>query len=538
MSEISKVRLLNVPLESDYKNTLYFSDKTTQQSYFAGKVKKTLEEFSYIRKDNIISVDIPYDELIGCNYVMYQNTKQTNKWYYAFITELEYRNHATTWIHIQTDVMQTWLYDEDYTVNTSFIDREHTKDDTVGSNLVEEGLELGEYVSNMHALSNYATYCKIIVGVTEIITDESEYKYDGGIYNGIYSGIKYYCFLNSSAGVDELKTFIDTYSSAGKSEAIVCMFLAPSKMLESYTVGNSVVQSSNTIKYYINTAESESDSQRVIDFDETLDGYTPTNKKLLTYPYRYLLVSNNAGGEVVYKYENWYRRIDGNTTRYKPRFLIEGALTPGCSIRLIPLYYKNTTQNDVEGLNMGKFPTLNWTSDYFTNWLTQNAVNIGISSVTGALSVAGGVGLMMTGAGAMAGGGMIASGVTQIASTLGEIRKADIIPAQAKGNLNSGDVTTGGGRNDFHFYSMSIKEQSAKIIDDYFTMYGYKTNRVKKPNMNHRERFWFIKTIGVNIDGAIPNNDLQTIKNCFDNGITFWRHTAQVDNYDVTNNII
>ena len=534
MSEISKVRLLNVPLENDYKNTLYFSDKTSQQNYFAGKVKKTLEDFSYIRKDNIISVDIAYDDLIGYNYVMYQNTKQTNKWYYAFITELEYRNHNTTWIHIQTDVMQTWLFD--YTVNTSFIDREHTADDTIGANLVEEGLELGEYVSNFHALSNYATYCKIIVGVTEVISEDGDYNYQGGIYNGIYSGIKYYAFLNSSAGVDELRTFIDSYK--GKPEAIVCMFLAPYKMLENYTVGNNVTPSSNPIKYYINTAETESDSQRIIDFDETLDGYTPKNKKLLTYPFRYLLVSNNAGGEVVYKYENWYRRIDGNTTKYKPRFLIEGALTPGCSIRLIPIYYKNTTQNDVEGLNMGKFPTLNWTSDYFTNWLTQNAVNIGLSGVTGVASVVGGIGLIATGAGAFAGAGAIASGVSQITSTLGEVRKADLVPPQAKGNLNSGDVTTGGGTNDFHFYCMSIKEQSAKIIDDYFTVYGYKTNRVKKPNMNHRESYWFIKTIGVNIDGAIPNNDLQTIKNCYNNGITFWKNHSNVDNYAVSNNII
>ena len=53
---ISKVYLLDVPLENDYKNTLYFSDKTTQQNYFAGKVKKTLERFSYLRKDNVITI--------------------------------------------------------------------------------------------------------------------------------------------------------------------------------------------------------------------------------------------------------------------------------------------------------------------------------------------------------------------------------------------------------------------------------------------------------------------------------------------------
>lgn len=35
----------------------------------------------------------------------------------------------------------------------------------------------------------------------------------------------------------------------------------------------------------------------------TLDGYTPVNKKLLTYPYCYLLASNNSGSQVELHYE-------------------------------------------------------------------------------------------------------------------------------------------------------------------------------------------------------------------------------------------
>ena len=37
----------------------------------------------------------------------------------------------------------------------------------------------------------------------------------------------------------------------------------------------------------------------------TLDGYTPKNKKLLTFPYCFLLVSNNNGNSNVYHYEKF-----------------------------------------------------------------------------------------------------------------------------------------------------------------------------------------------------------------------------------------
>ena len=35
---ITKVYLLDVPLEADYKNTLYFANASAQQSYFQSKV--------------------------------------------------------------------------------------------------------------------------------------------------------------------------------------------------------------------------------------------------------------------------------------------------------------------------------------------------------------------------------------------------------------------------------------------------------------------------------------------------------------------
>ena len=80
-SMLTEVRLLAVPLTSEYKHTLFFRNKNTQQSVFASQVKRTATECSYQRKDKIIRFPALIDEIINCNYVMYRNQSHSSKWY-------------------------------------------------------------------------------------------------------------------------------------------------------------------------------------------------------------------------------------------------------------------------------------------------------------------------------------------------------------------------------------------------------------------------------------------------------------------------
>ena len=145
---------------------------------------------------------------------------------------------------------------------------------------------------------------------------------------------------------------------------------------------------------------------------------------------------------------------------------------------------------------------------------------------------------MATGAGAAAGAGMLTSGALGIASTLGQVYQHEMIPNSAKGNINGGDIATAYKMNLFYFYKMSIKKEYAKIIDNYFDMFGYKVNDVKVPNKAHRSRYWYTKTIDINIDGSIPQDDMQKIKNAYNNGITFWRNASEIQNYSLSNGIV
>lgn len=530
---ITEVYLLNVPIENDYKHTLYFTSKSAQETYFKSKkvANYSYDDFSFQQTNGMMRLPISYDNAVNCNYVMYKNN---SKWYYAFIVEYQYHGDDQTNIKIETDVIQTWLFD--YQIKPSFVEREHVTDDTIGLHTFPEGLEMGEYVVNYKYVHNPFTDLKIVVGVTENYMGEL-----GNIakqYNGIYSGLIYYAFDNNMAGYIALNNFIQAYadSKVSTTEAIQCMFLAPSVMCKT-----AHDEDSNREDYGIYSVASTDLGKINISRTKILQNksYTPKNNKLYCYPYKYLHVSNNNGGSAIYQLEHF--AING-ATGSGVIFQLDGCLTPGCSIRAVPKYYKGTDafegslDNDEEGINMGKYPILNWSSDVYTNWLTQNGVNIGLNLVSGLGSIVAGGAIMSATGGALGGTGVV-GGITQITSQLGQIHQMSMTPPQSNGNINSGDVITASGKNSLFFYGMSIKDEYMRIIDDYFSMFGYKCNRVKVPNKNHRPGWWYTKTIDANIIGNVPQSDLQLIKTCYNNGITFWKDPDNVKNYSINNQL-
>lgn len=501
------VHLLNVPFENDYKNVLYYTSKSHQYNTLIARKVRSFTDFTYQRKDNVIRIPAHIDTLWNCNYVMYQNSNFGEKWFYAFITKMEYVNDGVTLVYIETDVYNTWW--DDVTVQPSFILREHTKDDTIGINTVPENFELGEYkCDRWEQDQNLNSNDIIVIGVTE---DSSGYKHGGARYGGVYSGIKY---LWRRTSVD-VNTLITQYDEAGKAEAIQCIFMCPSWVVMKDTEDSSgESETTEAAKFYDYSLQAPPSS---------LDGYFPRNKKLFTYPYRYLLITNNQGSSVVHhneKYAEYGRRV----------FRIYGTVTPGCSIRAIPVSYNGISENVDEGVNLGKLPVCNWNSDVYTNWLTQNSVNIA-SDVGGAIFNTATSALTGDVSGAV-------NGVFGIMNSIGNVYQHSLVPNASKGNINSGDVMFAGDFATFKFQDMTIKSEYARIIDNFFDMYGYKTNLIKEPNYGHRERWWYTHTIDVNIDGAIPNDDMSIFKNIYNTGVTFWRNINEIQNYTLTNNII
>ena len=540
------VILLKVPLEISDNNQLTFANATAQYNYFYGLPKLAFDKFTYQRKDNTIRVGALIDDLYEYNYVMYRNTNHSNKWFYAYITDLQYVSDQVTAISIKTDVWQTYQFDLTY--KKVFVEREHVNDDTVGKHTVPEGIELGEYVQNGSVInsdllntSTESNVCYICFQVSDYPTQvhtgiSPAFPNDvtGRKVGGVYSGLDYIMVLTA----DDANNLIACYDADSKSNAIVAIFTVPFGAINASNM--SIVNRTSDYGNFT-TFMFSSDSSTAITLDTitltkptTLDGYTPKNGKMKTYPFCYFYASNNAGTEVDFHWE------DFSTA---PSFTIDGVVSQGMSIKAYPTNYKKGTGLDgyTYGIACGKLPICAWNTDYYVNWCTQNAINIPLNLATSVVkstaAIAGGI---VTGGayGAIAGVGGGLNLLRSVADVVNQHYQASLTPDQAKGNANCGDINMAKTRFGFTFYPMSVKYEYAKICDDYLSMFGYKVNEVKIPNVTGRTNWNYVKTIGCYIKADIPQDDLNEIKSLFDKGITFWHNPSTFMDYSQSNAIV
>lgn len=524
------VYLLKVPLEINDINQLTFANKTAQYNYFNSLPKRSVDNFTYQRKDGTIRFGANFDDLVQYNYVMYRNDAFSNKWFYAFIEDMEYLNDNVTAISIKTDVWQTWQFDLNY--KRTFVEREHVNNDTIGNNTIDEGLELGDYVINssrtLQASSGTTDYdgdpinaiFPLMFQVTELVSPFSiPISMFNSTYNRIFSGLYYFACSTPSDARDVIRR----YDNAGKGDSIIAIFMIPGKLLQG-------AKKFGEAGYNIYIPQDNGHVTTILDTTSitrpsTVNGYSPRNNKLFVYPFSYTYVTNNTGIDSVFRYEDF--------TNATPKFMIAGAISQGCAIKLCPVSYKKYT-NDAEvfeyGITGAKYPICAWASDYYTNWVTQNAVNNVITVTSGVLS-----------AGVNASYGNYVGAGSSLLSSVGGVMaqhyEAQVHPDQAKGNTSTSDLLPGWERY-FTVDCMSIRAEVARSIDDYFSMFGYKVNRVKIPNVTGRRNWNYVKTIGCYIEGNIPQDDMTEIKSMFDKGITFWHNPATFADYSQNNDII
>lgn len=529
--------LCKTPLESDLKNTLTFANKQAQLNYFNSKVAFDLSDdnYTFIRENNSIKVDKNIEDIRTCNYLFYNNKGFTNKIFYCFITEMNYINENCTQIIFTTDSFQTWQFDIVY--KPCYVEREHVNDDTIGIHTIPEDLETGEYIvnsvyvdSNLDNIFNDTTYIMgASVDFAKLVNDKYEFS-GGGTYQGIYSGVTYYSFPKTSSGQTSINAFLASIASKGQSDTITGLFIAPTFLVPNYNsgVGYQKIENSNSpVSYNISVSKSYG-----------LNGYVPKNNKLYTHPYCYLVGSNSGGTANIYRYEDF---SNTNCT-----FNVKAVLCPGASIRCVPTNYKGATQNDMESLMLGKYPICNYSVDMYTNWQTQNSVNVLGNTITSDDINIGkaGVNVLAGVAGGIAVGGILGgiagafTGAPEIANTLMAKKQHELIPPSVRGDLNSGDVLTASSKNNFRFYRMSIKAEYARQIDNYFSMFGYQVNVTKIPNITGRANWNYVKTINCNFDGDIPQKDIQIIRGMFNTGITLWHNPNIMYDYTQNNGIV
>ena len=118
-----------------------------------------------------------------------------------------------------------------------------------------------------------------------------------------------------------------------------------------------------------------------------------------------------------------------------------------------------------------------------------------------------------------------------------QIAVAALSPNTAKGTLNSSASAVNSSMYSMWFRVLRPRAEVAKIIDDFFSVFGYSINEVKQPNVTGRASWNYVKTSAANVSGTVPATYLALFNRLLDSGVTFW-HTDDVGNYSLPNNII
>ena len=381
----------------------------------------------------------------------------------------------------------------------------------------------------------------------QIFIDQKGYK-----YNGIYSSVTF--IICNDTG---FKYLMKQMPNQDNSANVMTIFTIPKLAFNGIDYPSDYATSSKTwetkgfqvLDFDQDTAPFVFNSIPKVDNLTSLQNYVPRNKKLLTYPYIYLAFNPKVGNSKIYKFENFFEG--------QPAFEFISEINPNPDILCIPMGYRhasNTYGADLEDIaSISGYPSISTRNDNFNIWMAQNSnllslnlakenLNYQQSTVNNVLNTAKSLDTsnLLTTVANSAEGGLNQAFLQQnhelnIKSQLAQIEKQQLLPDSATLSQNNSTILGYDLLNSQIFTTYCIKEEFARKLDNYFDMYGYLTNDVKVPNLNNRPNWNYVKTIGANITANIPQLDLQTIKNMFDNGITLWHDPQTFMDYSQYN---
>ena len=543
------VYLLNVPFNGDLRSTIWFPDVQTQQSYFLGRRRFSFDNYNYVRKDSTLTISGNVDTYWECNYCMYRNTNFTNKWFYAFITKIEWVSANSAKLYLSTDPIQTWFFDITY--YTSFISRQHSVTDSPGDNIQPEPIS-GSRVK-------YQTYdaknCKPDA-ITLFATCHSDGTpinagQSGSVLNGIYSGSKSAVFCKTDA-VAPIEQELNDYVNNGLASAVSKIQQYPSL---------------------------ESSGQLPSDLDAnwpkhptSIDGYIPKNNKLLS-------------GEFCHGFVSGF----GQQIEFIPEFCLGNGVTVSFRVDITTgsmyVYVGDYGMVSDESTSIGgntqlgflvKFPEATWAYNQYKNdynlhngsnsmLTTRLKANRNVGAINSVLGIAEGSAqiadaalnsansVMTLGLGGDFDLSSAASGASQIvnsgANFLSYIGGYDEITEQlarmnesysapSVGNVASSNPYIASGLTYVKYGWLVPPAELAERMDNYLTVYGYAQDRYAVPNLHARKCWTYLQVPELMFDCRSPDEDAEAIKKAFKNGIFFWAYNATYGDFNQDNGLL
>lgn len=600
----TKIYIGSVPFDQTYKDVYLLTDRAKQEAHFKSLCPMVLRrgDYTYQRLDDAVVVPGNAETYYGYNYCMFQNTNYGSRWFYSFITDVEYVSPESTRLYLSLDVMQTWF--PNCTVKPCLVEREHVDDDTVGRHVKNEGIDPGALHNQTRAVASETEFVTVVSSTVEIAVGEGAegivVNNRGDVYGKVYSGASRSVFADVGGhdALTDFGDFIYSLSSFGQQDAISEAYMIPKWTV----VGNGynhLYDKDGGFGFWLRNRDDSLHETKgfsvPVTFD-TCDGYRPKNAKLFTYPFC-KLVATSMYDQQEYACE-YFDGVEGARmgSTATMEFVRDAPYeSDGCEV-MYARNYNGLSYNVDAMVRFPPYPTVSWVYQTFSNMYNgglsdklaaaqQNAQTSFKSASANA--VAQGVGSAVGGVlmGALIGGvpgllGKAAVGITRAALTAGkttaavgtlmgsaqgaltgaggydqamqsanaekenalrnartELAVASLSPNTTKGALNSTASTLNMGLYAVYFDVMRPRAEIAKIIDDYFSMYGYSVQEIKKPNITGRRSWNYVKTSGANVTGAVPASALKLINGLLDSGVTFW-HTPDVGNYELDNSIV
>ena len=133
----------------------------------------------------------------------------------------------------------------------------------------------------------------------------------------------------------------------------------------------------------------------------------------------------------------------------------------------------------------------------------------------------------------------------QFISAYGQFKKAQLLP-EITGGQNTADVNFSHGNNNFIIRQFHAKNEFLQQVDDYFSKFGYKTLKIKSPNITGRTNWNYVQIGNDEIIGlsnyhnsiSVPTSDMEKITQIFRTGVTCWHSHTNLGNFSLSNTIV
>ena len=480
----------------DDANKAYFESNTAIAGWLMGKVKKSFTQYSYQRGDerSYATLEIDYYDALACDVVMWKNAGFSDMWIIANITGVEFVNPNTTRVYFKIDAYSTFCGAIKW--QDCYVEREHVENDWNGGAPNWDNIGIPEQIDGAPVVVSDQTFYDFSPNKFVVISPydaTGKPTFNGTVQNGVYSGMNM-VVLSSKEEVDSYLEGVADNVEAELSSVVGVLsvneqMLSPEPIYLGEVSPPWVTESG---KY--NNAKTFS-SQYCIFAIESLAAQRKT---------------------------------------FLPELMFAGDMTTGVTaicniiggkggIIAYPSYYKGVTNNYEESFILTDLPQGAWVGDN----VADNAASIltgPIGTILSSFAILAG-GALTGGTGLVIGGaaGMIGGGASLVANTFSAYKQSAISGGQysAPANLACG-VNNYGIR--LRWYTST--ETIMKAVDSYFDRFGYNVNAIKKPNVNTRPKWNYVKTSEGHVGGDMPANFRHDIEKMLNDGVTFWNVSA------------